>query len=124
MAYPYYPYQTSYLPQGYQQPLQQTGIIWVSGDQEAQMYPIAANNAVALWSRDGKTVYIKSADMTGRPALKVYDLSERTETAPAAVFSEGSKPAPDYATKEDLSRVVGMVRAFEDRLKKMEGDHE
>lgn len=127
MAYPY-----PYFPQTYQptyqqafQPAQQTqNIIWVSGDQEAQMYPIAPNNAVALWGRDGKTLYLKSADMTGRPSLKVYDLAERTERASDAVSGDGGKTTPDYATKDDLGRVVGMVRGFEERLKKMEEGHE
>lgn len=38
---PYYPYQ----PQAVQQQPQTSGIIWISGLQEAQMYPVAPNNA-------------------------------------------------------------------------------
>ena len=87
MAYPFYqsPYQQfgGYYPQGYQpaaqpqmvqpqqmQPTQMpvanqapstSGIIWVSGAQEAQMYPVAPNNAVALWENSGKLIYLKQA---------------------------------------------------------------
>lgn len=110
-----YPYNNSYLQQTYQQPYQPTGIIWVSGDQEAQMYPIAANNAVALWGRDGKTVYLKSADMTGKPTMKVYDLTERVER-PVGAFSDEQGKVINYATKDDLARVVGMIKAVEDKL--------
>ena len=58
MAYPYYAY-NPYYPATYQpatqpQPAQSsppTGIIWISGIQEAQMYSVAPNYAVALWER-------------------------------------------------------------------------
>ena len=43
--------------QTYSPAINQSGIIWISGMQEAQMYPIAPNNAVARWQKDGKTIY-------------------------------------------------------------------
>ena len=88
MLYPYQPY--------YQQ---QTGIIWVSGEQEAQMYPIAPNNAVTLWDKNGGAVYVKSADPTGKPTMKIYDLTERVEAAP--VSQQGR--LADYATRKELA---------------------
>ena len=51
MAYPYY---TS--PYSFYQQQSPTGIIWVSGVQEAQLYPVAPNNAVALWENSGKAI--------------------------------------------------------------------
>ena len=91
--YPYYPYQAQY------QPTPQNSIIWVSGEQEAQMYPIAPNNAVTLWDRNGGAVYVKSADATGKPTMKTYDLTERVEALP--VSQQGN--LPDYATKSELA---------------------
>lgn len=127
MAYPYTsyqnPWQQGYYPmyQPVQQPVQtqqpynpianQSGIIWVSGANEAQMYPLAPNNAVALWSRDGKTIYLKQADATGKPSMKVYDLVERAET-PADGVSETDGKLPAYATKEELKAVVDAVKGF------------
>ena len=118
----YYPYQPvqNYAPAGTQQNYAQqnytpSGIIWVSGEQEAQMYPIAPNNAVALWARDGKTIFLKSADATGKPSMKTYDLVERAESASDGSHTEDGKTAA-YATKDDLSAVVGVVRGFDEVL--------
>ena len=134
MAYPYTsyqnPWQQGYYPMyqqpQYQQPVQQTmqqtqqtyspvinqnGIIWISGESEAAMYPIAPNNAVALWEKSGKTIYLKQADATGKPSMKVYDLVERAET-PADGVSETDGKLPAYATKEELKAVVDAVKSF------------
>lgn len=72
-----------YQPQFYQQNqqpqyTQQPSINWVLGDREAAAYPVAPNNAVALWSQSEPVVYLKQADATGKPSMKVYDLVERT----------------------------------------------
>ena len=102
-----YPYQ----PYPYYQ--QTTGIIWVSGEQEAQMYPIAPNNAVTLWDKNGGAVYVKSADATGKPTMKTYDLTERVEAAPAP--QQGS--LADYATRKELA-------AFNETLEGIRADIE
>ena len=41
--------QQNYTPQN----IPQSGIIWVSGEQEAQSYPVGPNAAVALWDSNG-----------------------------------------------------------------------
>ena len=118
MAYPYYgqnyvnPYRTAY----YQQQ-NASGIIWVSGMQEAQMYPVAPNNAVALWEQSGKTIYLKQADATGKPALRIYDITERTE----ASFSTDVKTY-DYATKGELDAIIGAVKGLSGEVEQMKGD--
>ena len=65
--YPYTPYTGyQYLPQApqYTQPAQaqtpqqiSTGILWVANEQEAQNYPVAPNNAVALWDSVNPVIY-------------------------------------------------------------------
>lgn len=126
MAYPYQSYQGGMYQQYYQpmyQPMQQNqqiqnsaqaqqispvanqnGIIWISGESEAAMYPIAPNNAVALWDRNGKVIYLKSADATGKPTMAIYDLVKRETAEPE------SEPAHSYATKADLGEVVGAMK--------------
>ena len=127
MAYPFYPtYPYGYTPQIQptqppQQPQQAAGIIWVSGAQEAQMYPVAPNNAVALWEQSGKTIYLKSADATGKPTMRVYDLVERTETASAALGNQDEK-VHDYATKEELSAVALAIKNVLGDIEQMKGD--
>ena len=144
MAYPYTsyqnPYQQGYYPmyqpmqQPIQQPMQQpqqqqsypinqNGIIWISGAQEAAMFPIAPNNAVALWEKSGKTIYLKSADATGKPTMRVYDLVERVESDSDGVSAAEDKHTA-YATKDDLAAVVGVVRDFDGIISSMRTDIE
>lgn len=142
MAYPYQsyqnPYQQGYYPvyqqpqyQQIQQPVQpqqtyspvinQSGIIWISGESEAAMYPIAPNNAVALWAKDGKTIYLKSADATGKPTMHVYDLVERSQSASEPSEKDGDK-TDEYAKKSDLAAVVGVVKGFDELLGSLKSD--
>lgn len=144
MAYPYFPGYTPYPPyqpnafnpyQNQQQQMQnvqnnaqayspiatQSGIIWVSGAQEAQMYPIAPNNAVVLWEKSGHTLYLKQADATGKPTMTIYDLVERKQAASDGVSNEAEKK-PTYATKEDLGAVVGLVNGFNELVSGVKAD--
>lgn len=132
---PYFPvaYQPpygNYYPQQNQQPqipapqptaTTTSGIIWVSGAQEAQMYPVAPNNAVALWEQSGKTIYLKSADATGKPTMRVYDLIERAQNVSDTSSGQSDKTI-DYATKEELGKIVSVLEAFKGDLETMKGD--
>lgn len=109
--------------QSFSPAINQNGIIWISGLQEAQMYPVGPNSAVQLWEKDGKTVYLKSADATGRPSLKIYDLVERTET-PTDSGNSGDNKVPDFATKEELSAVVGVVKSYSNALETIKNEME
>lgn len=104
----YQPYQPVYQAQP---SVPQTSIIWVSGEREAQMYPVAPNNAVTLWSQTEPVVYLKQADATGKPTLKVYDLVERSVAPPAP-----DKPVPDYATKSDLTALNEALDELKDEM--------
>jgi len=134
-AYNYYPYYQPYptypqIPQAVpptvpqqislpQQPFQsaQAGMIWVSGEREAQMYPVAPNNAVTLWSQTEPVVYLKQADATGKPTLKVYDLVERAQATDGQ-----DKPSDDYAKKSDLAAVAGVVKGFDEVIGSIRAD--
>ena len=137
----YYPqYQQSFQPQ-IQQPIQQpiqpqqatqnqtqapanpSSIIWVRNAQEAAMFPLAPNNAVALWDSGAPVIYLKQADASGKPEMKTYDLIERAETP---VESDEAKPDKNaiYATKEDLGAVVGVVKDFDKVIGSMKSEIE
>lgn len=115
------PYQQSYYPmQNYQtqqtQP-QQTGIIWVQGEAAAKSYPIAPNTSVALWDSEANVIYIKSADGSGMPSMKIVDYTMRETGARKAEISAQN----DYVTKDDLLP----IRKDIDALKaKIEGDRD
>ena len=126
----YYGQPYTYFPQVYQPqtppPMQQpvqSSIIWISGPQEAQMYPITPNNAVALWEKTGKTIYLKQADATVKPTITVYDLVERAQTATDGLSADGGK-LPVYATKDELGAIVGTVRGIDEVIAGLKADIE
>ena len=135
----YQPYQPVYpqtWPQMTQQPIQQpqsqqqmpvqpqnSSIIWVANEKEAAMFPIAPNNAVTLWDRDGRTVYWKQADASGKPVMRVYDLVERPGTEQNGA-SEPDGKVVTYATKDDLATVVAAVRGLDGVISSIKSDME
>ena len=112
MAYNYYPYN----------PYQQNSLLWVRNSNEAMMYPVAPNNAVALWDSSSPVIYLKQADASGRPSMKTFDLTERTERPTESVSPSEGKEL--YATKNDLAALVGLVTRLENRVLKLEGEED
>lgn len=104
-----------------QNPIAQGGVQWVSGEQEARGYLIAPNSAVALWDSTAPTVYLKQADASGKPTLKIYDLVERAETASAAPQAK----TPDYVTRDEFDRLTALVGELKGKKKrKVEEDED
>lgn len=64
-----------------QMPQQGTGgndMIWVQGEAGAKAYLVAPNTTVVLWDTETPTIYVKSADGTGKPLdMRVLDFKER-----------------------------------------------
>lgn len=102
-----------------QNPVATGGVQWVSSEQEARGYLIAPNSAVALWDSTAPTVYLKQADASGKPTLKIYDLVERTETASNAP----QKPGVEFVTREEFDRLAALVGEIKGKKKhKVEED--
>lgn len=130
MAYPYYPtYQPTYyqppmpdqlaqLRQQQFQPMPQQGaqqpspsIVWVQNEMEAANYLVAPNSAVTLWDSNSPVVYLKQADASGKPTMKIYDLVERTNAPRTAPVAQ-QRPSVEYATKQDLEALAARVEAL------------
>jgi hypothetical protein len=104
-----------------QNPVAQGSVQWVSGEQEARGYLIAPNSAVALWDSTAPTVYLKQADASGKPTLKIYDLVERTETAAPAT----QKARVEFVTREEFDRLAALVGELKGKKKrKVEEDED
>lgn len=97
-----------------QNPIAQGGVQWVSGEQEARGYLIAPNSAVALWDSSAPTVYLKQADASGKPTLKIYDLVERTETAIPAPQGK----AVEFVTREEFEKLAALVGEMKGKKKR------
>lgn len=88
-------------PQQMNQP-QQAGPIWVQGEAAAKSYMVAPGNTVALWDSEDKVIYLKSADPSGMPSMKILDYKIRGE--------EEQKPVPEYVTKADFDALAEKVK--------------
>ena len=99
--------QNQYQPNMQQVPQQQVApsIVWVQNEMEASNYLVAPNSAVTLWDSNAPVVYLKQADASGKPSMKIYDLVERTQRPVQA-------PTVEYAP---LSR----LEALEARLNEL-----
>lgn len=102
--------QSQYQPNMQQVPQQQAApsIVWVKNEMEAANYLVAPNSAVTLWDSNSPVVYLKQADASGKPSMKIYDLVERTHRPVQATQA----PAVEYAP---LSR----LEALEARLNEL-----
>ena len=123
----YQPYQPMYQNNQIQQPQvaqqQNNGIVWVQGLESAKAYPVTAGQTVLLMDSDSNCLYLKSADQTGMPSLRVFDYKERTE----APQKPQNLDVSEFITKDDLSLYVTkdeLKKAISDLKKKKVKDDE
>lgn len=96
----YYPYQMPM--QAQQTQPQTTGVIWVQGEAGAKSYLVAPNSTVYLWDSESQTIYVKSADATGMPSIKVLEYKVRNTT-----------PEPktsNFVTRDELEGILEQLR--------------
>ena len=102
----YYPTQGT-VPQ--MQAPQTNGPIWVQGEAGAKSYLVAPGTTVVLWDSEAQVIYLKSADASGMPQMKVLDYTIR-----------GGQPLNqnlEYAKREDLERLAQRVAEIQKSLK-------
>lgn len=103
-----------------QNPVAQNGVQWVNGEMEARNWMIAPNSAVALWDSMSPTVYLKQADASGKPSLKIYDLVERAATPPNALQNQ----VTDYVTRKEFDALAAAVGKLRGETPVKEADNE
>jgi len=125
MAYPgfqtVYPqmYYPQYQPQ--QQAQQTSGITWIQGEAAAKSYLVAPNNSVVLFDSESQTIYIKSADASGMPSMKILDYTIRQApgNGPTTPASAQTINNIDYATRAEISALQGEINALKAELENM-----
>lgn len=101
--------QSQFQPNMQQVPQQQApSIVWVQSEAEAMTYPIAPNNAVTLWDSNAPVIYLKQADASGKPSMKIYDLVERNSGPVQTMQTQ----AVEYATKDELAALAARLDAI------------
>lgn len=112
----YYPQQQQAQQTQPQQAQQSNGIIWVQGEAGAKSYLVAPNTTVQLWDSESDVIYLKSADASGMPSMKVIDYKVRNampEQAPSV------SPHASYATKDDVSMLQAEIDRIRNEMKGM-----
>lgn len=66
------------MPQTAQAPTPQNQIIWVQGEAGAKSYLVARGETAVLWDSENPYIYIKSADMSGMPSMRIFEIAEKT----------------------------------------------
>lgn len=93
------------------------GIIWVQGEAGAKSYLVAPNQTVQLWDSESQTIYLKSADASGMPSIRILDYTIR-DTSPQIKPNLAEK---DFATKEDISLLKEEIEALRAKFGDTEG---
>lgn len=114
MAYNYY-FPTGYQPFQPQIQQPQSGVVWVQGIEGAKAHPVAAGQSVLLMDSDSDCLYLKSADASGMPSLRVFDYTERIETPQKPQNEDLSAfltkdDLSDYVTKDDLKTAISALK--------------
>lgn len=102
-------------------PIPQSGVQWVNGEMEARNWMVAPNAAIALWDSSAPTVYLKQADASGKPTLKIYDLVERAETPRTAPQEKGV----EFVTRKEFDALAALVGEIKgEKKRKVEEDED
>ena len=80
-----------------QQPV--NGFVWVQGEMEAKMYPVAAGNSVMLMDSENPVLYMKTRDNTGKYLpMEIYDLILRVPNQqPQQAPQQTQQPSIDFS---------------------------
>lgn len=110
----YQPYYQPQFQQQYQVPQNQqpvsNDIKWVQGEAGAKSYLVAPNTTVQLWDSENQVIYLKSADASGMPSMRILDYTIRETNQPPMAQNLAQKDER-YVTKEEL-------KAFQETLEK------
>lgn len=100
---------------------QTQGFQWVQGEAAAKAYPVAPGNKILLMDSENPVIYLKSADMNGRPLeMEIYDLVKRDP-------GEAKVEESQFVRVEELDEIIDrkISEAFKrnrKQYKKKEGD--
>lgn len=116
MATPYNNYfPATYQPvYQYQQPIQQVqtpqvqngGINWIQGVESAKAYPISPNSSVILMDSESPQFFIKSADQSGMPTLRVFRFEEITGQQQPKVEAIPQIDTSMYITRDEFEKRI------------------
>lgn len=109
--------QNQQIPQMQPQQQNNSNMVWVSGEAGAKAYLIAPNTTVQLWDSEQNVVYIKSADASGMPTMKILDYTIREQGQPKNALES---PKTDFVTHDELKlledSIKGELKAIKEEM--------
>ena len=108
---PYQPYSNPYQPynppvQNYQ-PQPDTSIIWVQGESGAKAYPVQNGQSVVLFDSESEHFFIKTADASGMPSIKIIDYTIRDMSQP---IQQQPTQSTAYVTQKEFDELKQQVQ--------------
>lgn len=82
-------------------------VVWITDEKEVDTYPVGPNSAVLLWNDRASTIHLKQADVSGRPSVKRYFISED---------SEADKNQEGFVSRDEFDTLLGDVKAMKKDL--------
>lgn len=110
--------QTVNVPQMAPQQINQ-GLLWVSGEVGAKSYLVAPNSTVLLMDSDASRFYLKSADQSGMPSLRIFEYTEIQNTPQTPVIAPNSdlkELDSKYVTREEYDGLKSLYGKILERL--------
>ena len=107
------------VPQMAPQPQINQGLLWVSGEVGAKSYLVAPNSTVLLMDSDASRFYLKSADQSGMPSLRIFEYTEvqsAPQTSVIAPNSDLKELDSKYVTREEYDGLKSLYGKILDRL--------
>ncbi len=111
--------QTVNVPQMAPQPQINQGLLWVSGEVGAKSYLVAPNSTVLLMDSDASRFYLKSADQSGMPSLRIFEYTEVVNTPQTSVIAPNSglkELDSKYVTREEYDGLKSLYGKILERL--------
>lgn len=101
------PLQNNNMPLGQQQQ-QQNNLNWVQGEAGARAWLVAPSNTILLMDSEKERFYIKSADSSGMPSMRIFEYKEIGDQKPINHVNN-----VEYASKEDIVALNARIDALE-----------
>lgn len=95
------------------------GLLWVSGEVGAKSYLVAPNSTVLLMDSDASRFYLKSADQSGMPSLRIFEYTEiqnAPQTSVIAPNSDLKELDSKYVTREEYDGLKSLYGKILERL--------
>ena len=96
----------------------QTGLNWIQGEQAAKSYLVSPNSTVVLFDSESQSIYIKSADASGMPSMKIldYTIRETNKNGGISPVQSSDDSLSVYATKDEIKAVTDQITALRERI--------